>query len=34
VSPPVPFHVNRPLLVVVRHTRTGVLYFLARVVEP
>jgi serine protease inhibitor len=34
VSPPVPFHVNRPFLVVVRHTRTGVIYFLARVVEP
>jgi serpin B len=31
---PVPFHVDRPFLVVVRHVRTGAIYFLARVVEP
>jgi serpin B len=31
---PVPFHVDRPFLVVVRHARTGAIYFLARVVEP
>jgi serpin B len=31
---PVPFHVDRPFLVVVRHVRTGAIYFVARVVEP
>ncbi|MBI1759631.1 MAG: serpin family protein [Actinobacteria bacterium] len=31
---PVPFHVDRPFLVVVRHQPTGAIYFLARVTEP
>jgi serine protease inhibitor len=31
---PVPFHVDRPFLVVVRHRDTGAIYFLARVTEP
>jgi serpin B len=31
---PVPFHVDRPFLVLVRHPPTGAIYFLARVVEP
>jgi serpin B len=30
----VPFYVDRPFLVLVRHARTGAIYFLARVVEP
>lgn len=34
MSRPVPFHVDRPFLVVVRHARTGAVYFLARVTEP
>lgn len=34
LSRPVPFHVDRPFVVLVRHRRTGALYFLARVVEP
>lgn len=31
---PMPFHVDRPFLLVVRHPGTGAIYFLARVVEP
>lgn len=31
---PIRFRVDRPFLVVVRHARTGAVYFLARVVEP
>jgi serine protease inhibitor len=31
---PVPFHVDRPFLVVVRHKDTGAIYFLARVTDP
>jgi serpin B len=31
---PVEIHVDRPHLLLVRHARTGVLYFLARVVQP
>jgi serine protease inhibitor len=31
---PVPFLVDRPFLMLVRHRDTGVVYFLARVVEP
>jgi serpin B len=31
---PVPFHVDRPFLMVVRHPHTGAIYFLARIVEP
>ncbi len=31
---PVELHVDRPFLLVVRHRQTGVLYFLARVVDP
>jgi serine protease inhibitor len=31
---PVEVHVDRPFLLVVRHQKTGVVYFLARVVEP
>jgi serine protease inhibitor len=31
---PVPFHVDRPFLVLVRHKDTGAIYFLTRVVEP
>ncbi|QSB15027.1 serpin family protein [Natronosporangium hydrolyticum] len=34
LSTPVPFHVDRPFLVLVRHRRTGAIYFLARVVSP
>lgn len=34
MSQPVPFHVDRPFVVLVRHARTGAVYFLARVVEP
>jgi serpin B len=34
MSSPVPFHVDRPFLVLVRHPRTGAIYFLARVAEP
>jgi serpin B len=34
LSRPVPFHVDRPFLVLVRHARTGAVYFVARVVEP
>lgn len=34
LSTPVPFHVDRPFLLLVRHRRTGAVYFLARVVEP
>jgi serine protease inhibitor len=31
---PVEVHVDRPFLLVVRHRKTGVVYFLARVVDP
>jgi serpin B len=31
---PVPFHVDRPFLAIVRHAHTGAIYFLARIVEP
>ncbi|MFG1999954.1 serpin family protein [Spirillospora sp. NPDC048911] len=31
---PVPFLVDRPFLVVVRHRETGAIYFVARVIEP
>lgn len=34
LSDPVPFHVDRPFLVLVRHPRTGAVYFVARVTEP
>lgn len=34
MSRPVPFHVDRPFVVIVRHTKSGGVYFLARVVEP
>lgn len=34
VTEPVPFHVDRPFLVLVRHPGTGAVYFLARVEEP
>jgi serine protease inhibitor len=34
ISEPVPFHVDRPFLLLVRHRRSGAIYFLARVVEP
>jgi serpin B len=34
MSRPVPFHVDRPFHVLVRHARTGAIYFVARVVEP
>lgn len=34
LSEPVPFHVDRPFLLLVRHRSTGAGYFLARVVEP
>jgi serpin B len=34
MSSPVPFHVDRPFLVQVRHPRTGAIYFLAHVAEP
>lgn len=33
-STPVPFHVDRPFLVLVRHPGTGAIYFVARIVEP
>jgi serpin B len=33
-GPPVELHVDRPFLLVVRHRETGVVYFLARVVDP
>ena len=31
---PVPFHVDRPFLVLIRHTGTGAIYFLARITAP
>ncbi len=31
---PVQLHVDRPFLLVVRHQKTGIVYFLARVVDP
>jgi serpin B len=34
MSTPVPFHVDRPFLVLVRHRQTGAVYFVARVTEP
>jgi serpin B len=34
LEPPVPFHVDRPFLLVVRHRATGAVYFLARVTSP
>ncbi|HEY8472203.1 MAG TPA: serpin family protein [Natronosporangium sp.] len=34
MSTPLPFHVDRPFLVLVRHRRTGAVYFVARVTEP
>jgi serpin B len=34
LSTPVPFHVDRPFLVLVRHRQTGAVYFVARVAEP
>ncbi|HSI94392.1 MAG TPA: serpin family protein [Jiangellaceae bacterium] len=34
LSRPVPFHVDRPFIVLVRNRRTGAVYFLARVEEP
>lgn len=34
LSTPVPFLVDRPFLVVVRHQETGAVYFVARVIEP
>lgn len=34
MSTPMPFHVDRPFLALVRHARTGAVYFLARVVAP
>jgi serpin B len=34
LSTPVPFQVDRPFLLLVRHRRTGAIYFLARVEEP
>ena len=34
VGDPVEVHVDRPFLLVVRHRETGVVYFLARVVDP
>lgn len=34
VGGPVPFHCDRPFLVIVRHARTGAIFFLARVMEP
>ena len=33
-SRPVPFHVDRPFVVLVRHARTGAIYFLAHVSDP
>ncbi|MFW5934136.1 MAG: serpin family protein [Actinomycetota bacterium] len=33
-SRPVPFHVDRPFVVIVRHRNTGGVYFLARVADP
>src|SRR2546423_11152542 len=34
VDQPVRVHVDRPFLVLVRHAKTGAVYFLARVVTP
>jgi serine protease inhibitor len=34
LSEPLAFHVDRPFVLLVRHRRTGAIYFLARVVEP
>jgi serpin B len=34
LTTPVPFHVDRPFLVLIRHPRTGAVYFVARVTEP
>ncbi|MFI0445025.1 serpin family protein [Actinomadura sp. 6N118] len=34
LSTPVPFLVDRPFLVIVRHQQTGAVYFVARVIEP
>jgi serine protease inhibitor len=34
IAEPVPFHVDRPFLVLVRHKDTGAIYFLARVTDP
>lgn len=34
LSTPVPFHVDRPFLVLVRHRQTGAVYFLAHIREP
>lgn len=34
MTTPQPFHVDRPFLALVRHPRTGAVYFLARVTEP
>ncbi len=34
LSAPLPFYVDRPFLLVVRHRGTGALYFLARIVDP
>lgn len=34
MSTPVPFHVDRPFLVLVRHRQTGAVYFVARITEP
>jgi serine protease inhibitor len=34
MSTPVPFHADRPFLVLVRHPQTGAIYFVARVTEP
>lgn len=34
LSRPIPFHVDRPFLVVIRHGRTGAIFFLARVLNP
>jgi serpin B len=34
LSTPVPFHVDQPFLVLIRHPRTGAVYFVARVTEP
>jgi serpin B len=33
-DPPVPVRLDRPFLLLVRHQRSGVIYFLARVTEP
>jgi serpin B len=34
LSTPVPFHADRPFLVLIRQPRTGAVYFVARVTEP